>query len=192
MRRLPLIPTVLVLAAVAVMIALGFWQLGRLREKEAMLERYGMARTVSADARWPADAASARAVLYRHARVDCRRVKSMTTIAGKSARGEAGMAHVAECVLADGRPARIVIGWSREPRAPDWHGGEVGGIIAPGPRLVADLPVAGLEANAAPDPAEIPNNHLAYAVQWFLFAATALVIYALALWKRLAAGAAHR
>ncbi|HNJ47416.1 MAG TPA: SURF1 family protein, partial [Novosphingobium sp.] len=34
---------------------------------------------------------------------------------------------------------------------------------------------------------DIPNNHLSYAVQWFLFAATALVIYGLALRKRLAA-----
>jgi surfeit locus 1 family protein len=49
---------------------------------------------------------------------------------------------------------------------------------------VAAPPLAGLEANAIPDPAEIPNNHFAYAVQWFVFAATALVIYGLALRKR--------
>ena len=60
---------------------------------------------------------------------------------------------------------------------------------AVGARLVADPPVAGLGANARPDPSDIPNNHLAYAVQWFLFAFTALVIYALALRKRLAAAA---
>jgi len=29
-----------------------------------------------------------------------------------------------------------------------------------------------------------PNNHLSYAIQWFFFAATALVIYVLALRKR--------
>ena len=52
-------------------------------------------------------------------------------------------------------------------------------------RLVADPPVAGLAANARPDPQDIPNNHFSYAVQWFLFAATALVIYGLALRKRL-------
>jgi surfeit locus 1 family protein len=39
---------------------------------------------------------------------------------------------------------------------------------------------------ARPDPRDIPNNHLAYAVQWFLFATVAAVIYALALAKRLA------
>jgi cytochrome oxidase assembly protein ShyY1 len=59
------------------------------------------------------------------------------------------------------------------------------GTIAPGPRLVADPPLAGLEANERPDPSEIPNNHLSYAVQWFLFALTALVIYAVALRRRL-------
>ena len=66
------------------------------------------------------------------------------------------------------------------------------GVVAPGPRLVADPPLAGLQANARPDPSDIPNNHLSYAVQWFLFAATALVIYAIALRKRLAAKPPHR
>ena len=80
--------------------------------------------------------------------------------------------------------ARVVLGWSRDPHAPDWRGGEASGVIAPGPRLVSDPPLAGLAANARPDPADIPNNHWSYAVQWFLFAGTALVIYALALWKR--------
>ena len=54
-------------------------------------------------------------------------------------------------------------------------------------RIIANPPLAGLSANAVPDPSDLPNNHLAYAVQWFLFALTALVIYFLALRKRLAA-----
>ena len=58
-------------------------------------------------------------------------------------------------------------------------------MIAPGPRLVAsEPPVAGLEPLARPDPSGIPNNHLAYAGQWFFFALTALVIYWLALRRR--------
>ena len=36
----------------------------------------------------------------------------------------------------------------------------------------------------------IPNNHLSYAVQWFLFALTALVIYVLAVRKKWRATAA--
>ena len=92
--------------------------------------------------------------------------------------------------------AVVVLGWSRDPAPRTWSGGEVAGVIAPGgdagPRLVADPPLAGLAANARPDPANIPNNHLAYAVQWFLFAAVALVIYAIAVSKRLADPARRR
>jgi cytochrome oxidase assembly protein ShyY1 len=32
--------------------------------------------------------------------------------------------------------------------------------------------------------ADIPNNHLAYAVQWFVFAGVAAAIYAILLWRR--------
>jgi cytochrome oxidase assembly protein ShyY1 len=184
-RRLPVVPTLLVLAAAGVMIALGFWQLDRRHQKEALLARYQMARSMSADLPFPQDPQAAEAALYRHSRVDCREVTGMTAKAGSSAQGEAGLAHVATCRLADGGKADVVLGWSRDPKAPDWRGGEVMGVIAPGPRLVADPPLAGLAANARPDPSAIPNNHLSYAVQWFLFAATALVIYLLAVRKRL-------
>ncbi|MDE8652929.1 SURF1 family protein [Novosphingobium album (ex Liu et al. 2023)] len=185
MRRVPVFATLLVLAAVATMIALGFWQIRRLHEKEALLAHYAAAQATSAEVPWPADAQAAQAALYRHARVLCGKVLDRTSIAGRSARGEAGVAQVADCALPGGGTARVVLGWSRQPAAGlGWQGGEVRGILAPGPRLVADPPLAGLEANAPPDPAEIPNNHLAYAVQWFLFALTALVIYALALRKR--------
>jgi surfeit locus 1 family protein len=49
---------------------------------------------------------------------------------------------------------------------------------------VIGRPVAELAPLAPPDPADIPNNHLAYAGQWFFFALTALVIYVLALRRR--------
>lgn len=186
LRRIPVIPTLLVLAAIGVMIALGFWQLGRMHQKEALLAHYAAASGMSADVPFPQDASATEMALYRHATVDCREVTNATTIAGKSAKGESGVAHIVDCKLADGGTARIALGWSRDPKDPVWRGGVVQGIVAPGPRLVADPPLAGLQANFRPDPADIPNNHLSYAVQWFLFAATALVIYALALWKRLA------
>jgi cytochrome oxidase assembly protein ShyY1 len=185
-RRLPLIPTLVVLAAVAVMIRLGFWQIDRLHQKQALLARYGAAQAMSADVPFPQSAAAAEPVLYRHARIDCRQVTGASVVAGENARGEAGMAHVADCLLAGGGKARVVLGWSRNPAMREWRGGEVMGVVAPGPRLVADPPLAGLQANARPDPSDIPNNHLSYAVQWFLFAATALVIYVLAVRKRLA------
>lgn len=185
-RRLPLIPTLLVLIAVGIMIRLGFWQLDRLHQKEALLARYAAARSMSADVPFPQSEAAAEPLFYRHARIDCREVTDVIAKAGNNAKGGSGLAHYATCKLPDGGKADVVLGWSQDPAAPEWRGGEVMGIVAPGPRLVADPPLAGLQANAVPDPSEIPNNHLAYAVQWFLFAATALVIYALAVRKRLA------
>ena len=95
------------------------------------------------------------------------------------------MAHTAICTRSDGGAALVVLGWSRSPAEAVWNSGTLSGIVAPGPRLVADPPVAGLGANARPDPTDLPNNHLSYAAQWFLFAATALVIYGLALRKRM-------
>lgn len=186
-RRFPIAATLLVLIAVGIMVRLGFWQLDRRDEKEALIARYSSARHLSADVPFPRDERTAEKSLYRHSRLDCRGVAALTAKAGSNARGESGLAHYASCVLADGGRADVVLGWSRDPHGPDWRGGVVAGVIAPGPRLVADPPLAGLQANQLPDPSEIPNNHLAYAVQWFLFALTALVIFALAV-RRLLRG----
>ena len=86
------------------------------------------------------------------------------------------------------RYADVVLGWSRSPEPVAWSGGFVAGTVVPtgelGFKIVADPPLAGLEANAKPDPGDLPNNHLAYAGQWFFFALTALVIYVLALRRR--------
>ncbi len=188
MRRIPIIPTILVLAAAAVMIWLGFWQLDRLRQKEALLARYGGAHGQAQPVPWPKGSSVASLDLYRRSQLLCLRVVSQRGVAGRSARGEAGLAQYARCALPDGSQADVVAGWARDPNVHGtWQGGPVRGVIAPGPRLVADPPLGGLEANAMPDPSEIPNNHLAYAVQWFLFAATAIVIYGVALRRRLIA-----
>lgn len=188
MRRIPIIPTLIVLAAVAVMIGLGIWQLERMAEKEALLARYETAVTMSSDAEWPRDPATLDQVLFRHARIDCRIVGPDRPMAGRNASGVSGWAHVFACELGDGRKADVVMGWSKQPSSLNWKGGEIGGVIAPGMRLIADQQLPGLETSARPDPRDVPNNHWSYAVQWFLFALTALVIYALALRKRLKAG----
>lgn len=186
LRRLPIIPTVLVILAIGVMIRLGVWQLDRMHEKDTLIARYAAAPAMSADVPFPQSPAAAEPLFYRHSRIDCRTVTGTTMKAGHNRKGESGQAHYATCALATGGRAEVVLGWSRDLEGRDWQGGEVMGVIAPGPRLVADPPLAGLEPNARPDPSEIPNNHLSYAVQWFLFAAVALVIYALAVRKRLA------
>jgi len=189
MRRLPLLATLIVLAAVAVMVRLGLWQLDRAAQKQALLARYEAAAGITAAVPYPGKGQDADAVLYRRARVNCTSASGATTRAGANAMGEPGLAHYATCLTREGASVEVVLGWSREPAPRAWSGGEVAGTIAPGPRLVADPPLAGLAANARPDPRDLPNNHLSYAVQWFLFAAVALVIYGIALWKRLAGGA---
>ncbi len=184
-RRIPIIPTLVVFAAVAVMIALGLWQLDRMAQKEALLARYAAAQTMSSEVEWPRDPAGFDTVLFRHARIVCLSASADRPMAGRNAEDQAGWAHVFACDLGDGRKADVVMGWSKRPSSVTWAGGEVGGVIAPGGRLVVDQPLPGLEASARPDPRDVPNNHWSYAAQWFLFALTALVIYALALRKRL-------
>ena len=187
MRRLPVLPTFIVLIAVAIMVSLGIWQLHRREWKEALLARYAAARAAPGAIDWTS-AGVDEELFYRRARLTCVDVTAHSSIAGRNAAGTSGMAQTAECMLPGGGKALVVLGWSQDPNGGQaWQGGEVRGIIAPGPRLVADPPLAGLAANAAPDPSEIPNNHLSYAVQWFFFAATALVIYGMALRKRHAA-----
>lgn len=186
-HRVPVVATAIVLAAVATMIALGFWQLQRKEQKEAQLARYEAAQAMNSAVEWPRSPAEYERALYRHARVDCAEVSRIEAVAGRSAEGRTGWAHVARCRLANGGEAAVALGWSTEPRSPAWSGGEVGGFIAPaGPsvRLVAAPAQAGLAQLAAPDPRDVPNNHLSYAVQWFFFALTALAIYWLALRKK--------
>lgn len=186
-RRIPIGSTIVVLAAVAAMIALGVWQLHRKEWKEALIARYTAAETMNSDVPWPSSPAEIESALYRHSRVECAEVTGTGAIAGRSAKGQAGWAHIAHCQLLNGGEADIALGWSADPAQPRWSGGEVGGFVASagkGVRLVAAPPEAGLAQLALPDPRDLPNNHLSYAVQWFLFATTALVIYALALRKK--------
>ena len=195
-RRLPIIPTLLVAAAVAVMIALGLWQLQRLEEKEAMLAEF--ARNSGKPLVIDPAPGSEGDLLYRKVRMACATPHAWVAIAGRNNRDQAGYVHQFTCRDAapvpafDGiafRPALfVVIGWSQGPTPVEFAGGKVEGTLVragDGFRVVSGAPLAeGLEPAATPDPNDLPNNHLAYAGQWFFFAASALVIYVLALRKR--------
>jgi len=187
-RRVPLLPTLLVAAAVAAMIALGVWQLQRREWKEALLAHYAQAQAMSAPVPWPRDKAAMEQALFRWSGFTCERVLDRRVTAARSARGESGVAQVARCALPEGGEAEVALGWSPPTEQSTWSGGDVSGVIAPGGTfggtLHAAQPPAGLQPLAPPDPNEVPNNHLSYAVQWFFFALTALVIYFLALRKR--------
>lgn len=191
LRRIPIVPTLLVLLAAGVMVRLGFWQIDRLHQKEALLALYSQNVLLSSEVALPAARAERERAYFRHTRFECPSTGTTRPMAGHNTKGETGWAHWGECRLADGSAVAVSLGWSQAPGAVRYSGGPISGIIAPddarGARVVADRPINGLEPSAAPDPNAIPNNHLSYAIQWFLFALTAVVIYALAVRKRLAA-----
>lgn len=189
-KHLPILPTILVAAAVATMIALGLWQIHRAHWKEGLLAQYEAARTKPAIG-WPTIPIKGPLPLFRKATGNCLRVADYRTRPGQNLSGEPGFLVVADCVTgAEGAGMAVEMGWTKDPAAGHgWAGGAVSGIIAPDSvqrmRLVVEKPLQGLAASAPPSTDSIPNNHLSYAIQWFLFAATALVIYFIAVRKRL-------
>lgn len=191
-RRLPLIPTLVVAAAVAAMVALGVWQLNRAEWKEQLLVQYREAARLPPIA-FPTGPRTGEPPLYRWATGNCLRPVSNRATAGKSRAGESGYVHIVHCSTgAEGPGMAVEVGWSRDPKAQwQWPGGPVTGMIAPDRehiiRLVAASPPPGLSPSAMPSADSISNNHRLYAIQWFLFAGIALAIYVLALRKRLRA-----
>lgn len=195
LKRLPLVPTLLVLIAVGIMIRLGFWQLDRMHQKDAQIATFAAASQLGDVIADPAFVALDEALFYRRVSFICPKVAGWRTTAGRNAQDREGIVQVARCEwpAIAGQPARAVeveAGWANNPAAPGWTGGAVTGVYVSGGTLgykvVADPPLAGLAAIARPDPNDLPNNHWSYAIQWFLFALTALVIYGIALRKRLA------
>ena len=188
-RRIPILSTLIVAAAIATMIGLGVWQLQRMAWKEALIARYARVETMSSDVAWPRDPAAAEAALFRHTRIRCDRVLAQDATAGRNLSGVTGWAQTARCALDGGGEATVALGWTQSTAILPWQGGEIGGIVASGEggsvRLIASPAPAGMQQLAAPDPKDIPNNHFAYAIQWFLFAGVAAGIYGIALRKRM-------
>lgn len=188
-RKLPLIPTILVGLAVVVMIGLGIWQLDRKGEKDALLATYRGAEG-QPPMSWPVVPPKEPLPLFRHATGNCLQVTGFRTAAGQNQKGEPGFLIIADCRTgAEGPGLAVELGWSKNPNAGGlYRGGLVSGVIAPDKvsrmRLVAATPGPGLMASAPPSPDIIPNNHLSYAIQWFLFAGIAVAIYLLALRQR--------
>jgi len=195
LRRLPVIPTLLVVVAVATMIGLGIWQIARADEKKAMLARYAAAQGLPEIA-FPTMPTKGDLPLYRRASGLCIQVVGWNATAGQDLKGESGYSHFADCSTGAEGPGMVVdAGWSKDPNAKSsWTGGKVAGVIGPDRkarlRLVSGDGLGGLAPSAPPSPQSIPNNHLFYAAQWFFFAFAAAVIYAIALRKRLKGEAA--
>lgn len=202
--RVPVIPTVIVVAAAAVMVALGVWQLGRAEEKEALIAQYEANQQLPALRAFEAFPSSSDGSLghidenlFRTVEVACEMPGGWKGIAGRNAVDQAGYVHMFVCESSGSGETSLyaTIGWSRSPQQPEWAGGTVSGILSTAGddyEVVASEPQAGLEPLAKPDPSDLPNNHLAYAGQWFFFALTALVIYWLALRRRWREGEVKR
>lgn len=195
-RKIPVIPTLVVLAAAMTMIGLGIWQLKRMHQKEALLASYAAAKDLPPIS-WPTMPISEPLPLFRSATGNCLKPTGFRTSAGQNRQGEPGFLIIADCTTGGEGPGMAVeLGWSKDPNAGrTYQGGLVSGIIAPDRvsrmRLVAASPGPGLMASAPPSTDTIPNNHFSYAIQWFLFAGIALVIYTLVLRQRWAKEAAH-
>ncbi len=190
MKRLPLLSTLIVALAVAAMIGLGIWQLHRADWKAGLLTRYQENMSLP-EVAFPAVPVPDDALLFRHAHGYCLQAIDWTARAGRDRTGRSGWRHIAHCRTgAEGPGMAVDFGWSERSNPPvGYSGGPVSGILARDTAhvylLVAEKAAPGLEPSALPSPADLPNNHLSYAVQWFLFAGVAVLIYLLALRQRL-------
>ena len=192
-RRLPVVPTIVVAAAVVLLVGLGIWQLQRASWKERLVASYARAEKLP-PVTWPtAPLKSIEPLLFRHATGLCLRPVGRRAQAGENLAGEPGYVHIIDCQTgAEGPGMSVQVGWSRDPNAKiDWRGGLVSGIIVPDRRsrirLVAAGAPPGLAASAPPPPTSdiSPARHRGYAATWFTLAAVALIIYGLAARKQM-------
>jgi hypothetical protein len=133
--------------------------------------------------------------LFRHATGVCLRVAGRRAIGGENQAGEPGYVHILDCATgAEGPGLSVEVGWSKDPNAAvNWAGGPVSGIIVPDRRsrmrLVAASAPPGLQPSKTPDVSTAspvsPAGHRGYAATWFALAMIALIIYGLAVRKRM-------
>ena len=203
MRRLPILPTFVVALAVATMIALGIWQIGRAHWKEELLASYRAGTTAAPLYGLPTDMPIEQ-LGFRRTHILCRISTPATQLGGPGRDGKIGFRNIVGCTLIDGRQIMADIGWmpvgAKPALPPMGRRIEADGLLIPddvlaervfGKRpgvtpllLVLERAVPGLSPSVPPSIENVPNNHIGYAVQWFLFAGVAVAIYLLALRKR--------
>ena len=199
---------IIVTASVMTMIALGLWQLQRSAEKAVLMESYATNQLLA-----PVGLSSISAVdpqqLFRTVTATCAQPSDWQVDSGRSvshgASDNAGWRHIVTCDAQGGQPAFLaVVGVSDDAATrPYWAGGTITGTLVTEPQrsgllarlfgspprlrpmVVAHDPVAGLLPAMRPDPSSVPDNHIVYAVQWFIFAFAAALIFLVALRQRL-------
>jgi cytochrome oxidase assembly protein ShyY1 len=181
MKRIPILATLVVVAAVATMIALGIWQLRRAQWKEDLLAQYSAAASMPAvdldpllDGRTTLPPLS-----FRRALVSCEARDAEADIhAGRDLHDRVGQVYVIPCRPgASGLAGRIRVnmGWAERPDAPrrlSLHGIAAGRLSVVG----EDGPIMLTAATAAPP--LVPSQPPA------IDSIPALVIYVLALRRR--------
>ena len=189
-RGVPIGPTLLVAVAVPIMLALSWWQ-GMVRApwKDAVLAQ--------AAANWDAPPIALPAVLspdlaFRRVIVTCATlVAEGPAGAATATTGAHGFRYRATCTPTGRDPLPVSFGVSLQPKVSVTVAATTltGRLIPHGTPpflLIADTPPPPLLAEHAPGVETITNNHLSYAVQWFGFALTLLIIYGVYVrrWRR--------
>ncbi|WP_439534737.1 SURF1 family protein [Polymorphobacter sp.] len=203
MRRLPVVPSLIVFLLAAFLVGLGVWQLERREWKRQLILAAEVAPQLPplGPADYVASMTGRASVQYRRAEMVCRPgpVRPYDLRGGSSADGQSGFLVLVSCRPDQSLAPDIVVvaGWTRRP--------DIGGLTldvdamfkgliierpygdAPGrPQfmLIPDTAAPPLSPSRMPTPGDLPDNHLAYAGQWFGLAAALLVIYALWLRRR--------
>ncbi len=210
MKRVPILPTLLVLLIGAALVSLGVWQLQRREWKHALIAQLEAAPKLPMlePADFLAGMNGTQSLQYRRAELPCSpgTVLPYDMKGGSSASGESGYLLLVSC-----RPNRkppdivAVAGWTMRPDTvsqPIHVDTVFTGLIierpygdAPGrPRfmLIPDTAVPPLQRSQRPTPGDLPDNHLSYAGQWFGLAAALAAIYGVWLRRRMVAGRAPR
>ena len=187
-----IVASVIVAAAVLIMVRLGFWQLHRAHENEQLMAQYAVASKQPPIA-YPTGPVNGQLPLFRWATGSCPRIVGQRVTAGRNRKGDVGWAHVVECAVAPSGQMSVEVGWSTDPNAKvNWAGGLVSGVIVPDRvdriRLVAASAPPGLQPAGLPSVETsvpvTPSRNRLYALQWFSFAAIALIIFGLAVRRR--------
>lgn len=188
-----IVASVIVAAAVIIMVRLGLWQLNRAHENEQLMAQYAVASKQPPIA-YPTGPVNGPLPLFRWATGFCPKIVSQRVTAGRNRKGDIGWAHIVDCAVAPRGEMSVEVGWSTDPNARvNWGGGLVSGVIVRDRvnqiRLVAASAPPGLQPAGLPsvDTAVpvTPSRNRLYALQWFSFAAIALIIFGLALRRRL-------
>lgn len=192
-RRLPIFPTIIAAAAVAMLFGLGVWQLQRAKWKEGVIAHFAAAQKLPPITFPTVPLRTDQLPLFRYATALCLRPIGQRATVGENRQGEPGYVQIIDCATgAEGPGMSVEVGWSKNPNAKvNWRGGLVSGIIVPDRvsrmRLVAATAPTGLEPSKVPDVSTVsaitPAGHRGYAATWFALAVVALAVYAVAVRK---------